>query len=374
MAYRVYLFAGSHPVYRSLVEFPPDNNFEVVSNIPPEAFINDRLSVYSPMKNRIRRVGVALSRLLGLPRVFLPPPGYDLIHSCRGFIPLTKTPSVIDFECVTSFANMDPVALQSARRMVLRLLSRPAIKYILPHSYAAARSVESVFGNAFSEKMRVVYPAAVPSPCVAHPGSRETFTILFVGKNFRIKGGVELYRAYKLLSREYKHMKLVIKSNPDEIPRKIVSDPGVHVITKILPYQEVLRLYCSADVFVLPTYMDTFGYVFLEAMAAGLPVIGTDVFAVPEIIQNGYNGFVIHSDIRWHDDRYLPRKEGLRFGSCAEEHIVNQLVDKIRMLIEDKSLLQEMSQNAIYLVTEGKFSIKFRNEVLREIYMSAVSG
>jgi glycosyltransferase involved in cell wall biosynthesis len=46
-------------------------------------------------------------------------------------------------------------------------------------------------------------------------------------------------------------------------------------------------------VFVLPSENETFGQVFIEAMSCGLPVIGTKVGGIPEIISDSYNGYLI---------------------------------------------------------------------------------
>jgi len=51
--------------------------------------------------------------------------------------------------------------------------------------------------------------------------------------------------------------------------------------------------YLSCDLFVLPSTVETFGLVVLEAMYAGLPIIATPVGCVPEIIRNGVNGYVV---------------------------------------------------------------------------------
>ena len=53
------------------------------------------------------------------------------------------------------------------------------------------------------------------------------------------------------------------------------------------------KLYASADIFVLPSFKETFGIVFLEAMHYGLPIITTNVSAMPELIEEGKNGFLV---------------------------------------------------------------------------------
>jgi glycosyltransferase involved in cell wall biosynthesis len=55
---------------------------------------------------------------------------------------------------------------------------------------------------------------------------------------------------------------------------------------------ELLNLYRRADLFVLPSLGECFGIATVEAMAAGLPVIASDVGGTADIIEHGGNGFI----------------------------------------------------------------------------------
>ena len=57
--------------------------------------------------------------------------------------------------------------------------------------------------------------------------------------------------------------------------------------------ENLKKLYASADIFVLPSFKETFGIVFLEAMHHGLPIITTNVSAMPELIEEGKNGLLV---------------------------------------------------------------------------------
>ncbi|MFN2433320.1 MAG: glycosyltransferase family 4 protein, partial [Gemmatimonadota bacterium] len=54
--------------------------------------------------------------------------------------------------------------------------------------------------------------------------------------------------------------------------------------------------YRQADVFVLTPHHEAFGNVFAEALASGLPVVGSEVGGVPELIREGLNGFLVAPD------------------------------------------------------------------------------
>ncbi|MEO1429953.1 MAG: glycosyltransferase family 4 protein [Cyanobacteria bacterium J06633_8] len=57
--------------------------------------------------------------------------------------------------------------------------------------------------------------------------------------------------------------------------------------------ENLKQLYASADIFVLPSLKETFGIVFLEAMHYGLPIITTNVSAMPELVKQGQNGILV---------------------------------------------------------------------------------
>jgi glycosyltransferase involved in cell wall biosynthesis len=60
-----------------------------------------------------------------------------------------------------------------------------------------------------------------------------------------------------------------------------------------IPHEDLVNLYSQTDIFVMPSLTEAFGVTFLEAMACGVPVIGTRVGGIPEIIQHGYNGLLV---------------------------------------------------------------------------------
>ena len=70
--------------------------------------------------------------------------------------------------------------------------------------------------------------------------------------------------------------------------------PGVTVHRGLTNGSVELRaLFQSADAFVLPTLADCFSIAAIEAMAAGLPVITTDVGGIGDIVIDGETGFLI---------------------------------------------------------------------------------
>ena len=60
-----------------------------------------------------------------------------------------------------------------------------------------------------------------------------------------------------------------------------------------LPFESLVAEYRNADVFCLPSLQEGFGIVFLEAMAAGLPIVACRAAAVPEVVPDGECGLLV---------------------------------------------------------------------------------
>ena len=65
-----------------------------------------------------------------------------------------------------------------------------------------------------------------------------------------------------------------------------------------LSFQALVTEYRNATVFALPSSQEGFGIVFLEAMASSLPIVAGRAAAVPELVEDGVNGFLVDPDDR----------------------------------------------------------------------------
>ena len=76
---------------------------------------------------------------------------------------------------------------------------------------------------------------------------------------------------------------------------KLVDKLGLAGRVKFVGYVENSKIggyLRNADIFILPSAADSFGIVFLEAMACGLPIIAARAGGVPEVVQDGFNGIL----------------------------------------------------------------------------------
>lgn len=122
-------------------------------------------------------------------------------------------------------------------------------------------------------------------------------TVLFVGREFDRKGGPVLLEAFRRVRTAVPNAKLLI-AGPKTLD---VQEPGVEFLGYLRKSEpaEASRLaaaFADADVFSLPTRHEPFGIVVLEAMFNGLPVVATDIWAIPEMVIEGETGFTVSRD------------------------------------------------------------------------------
>jgi glycosyltransferase involved in cell wall biosynthesis len=116
---------------------------------------------------------------------------------------------------------------------------------------------------------------------------------LFVGSDFERKGGLTLLEAWQLVVHMLPNAQLWIVG-----PKRPVGPPrrGVRWLGHLGDRRALARLYAKATLFVLPSRFEPWGHVFFEAMAHGLPCIGSSHGATPEIVRDGHTGLLVPAE------------------------------------------------------------------------------
>jgi glycosyltransferase involved in cell wall biosynthesis len=131
--------------------------------------------------------------------------------------------------------------------------------------------------------------------------------IIAVGRNHQKKGYDYLVDSLKYLNKKKNNFILIIigkntnnlnkrasdiKQEDNFFPIQEISSESSNDLTAF-PSKEIIELYKISDYFVLPSLLETFGNVKLEAMASGIPVITTDAPGARDAIENKINGLVV---------------------------------------------------------------------------------
>ncbi len=176
--------------------------------------------------------------------------------------------------------------LKTYKHYVNKRLFHSAAK-LLPWSTWAHDSLISDY-DVNPDKIEVVPPGVDLQRWT--PGWRDRagpLRVLFVGGDFYRKGGRLLLEAFRALPTGAAELILVTRS---EVP----NDTGITVHRNMQPNSpELIDLFRSCDMFVLPTEAEAFGIAAVEASAAGLPVIATAVGGLRDIVVDGETGFLL---------------------------------------------------------------------------------
>lgn len=228
------------------------------------------------------------------PNFLLPPliraAGVLTIHDLA-FINVPQTCS----DDVKRFADTVPKMASRANRIIVpsNHIAGEVADW-LPEEKERIRVVHPGVRRAFRERGGVLTPPRRASLGIADPYA------VFVGNVERRKNVDVLLGAFAQVRRAHPQAQLVIVGSPgvgwDEISERhasLLDGDGVRV-TGYLPDEEVAAIVRGARCFVYPSRYEGFGIPPLEAMAAGTPVVATDVASLPEAL--GPHATLVHPD------------------------------------------------------------------------------
>jgi spore coat protein SA len=141
-----------------------------------------------------------------------------------------------------------------------------------------------------------------------HYGLTDEPTVLFAGKLRESKGVHILVRAMARVWESAPRTVLVLVGGTEygrgrtmretpfmsQLRRDLAGAPGRVVLTGFIPPTDMPGAYLLGDIFVGPSQIEEgLGLVFLEAAAAGLPIIATRMGGIPEVVRDGFNGLLL---------------------------------------------------------------------------------
>ena len=317
-----------------------------------------------------------------------PRSGCSLIHSAQQLLRGSDLPYVLDFECVEVFCLYQRIALSRpwARRRLLDALADERCRFLLPWSQAAQRGIEAALGTQAAARLLPKTVPVLPAirPRVSRPAQRGTgpLRVLFVGTAFEAKGGVEAVQAIGRARGTHDVVLDLVSDVPARWQRTIEQDAGITVHPWPAPATRVEALFQEAHLLLFPSHMDTLGFVVLEAMAHGVPVLGTRHFAVPELVEDGVSGVLVAGENPLYGEdglccfaRTLPPPSAFRRAlRLPSEAYVSRLTAALARVAEDRDLHERLAAGAFARVVDGPLSVPRRQEALGRVYRDALAA
>ncbi|MDI9596980.1 MAG: glycosyltransferase family 4 protein, partial [Atribacterota bacterium] len=176
----------------------------------------------------------------------------------------------------------------------------------------------------------------------------EQIIFLFVGRLEKQKGLNYLIKALNILKKEYSQFMVWIigRGSEEDNLKRLVKKYDLQSYIKFLgnkSNEEISSYYLNSDVFILPSIWEGFPLTLLEAWAAGLPVIISDVGNVSEICWDGENALIVPP------------------GNSRK------ITEAMKLLINNESLREKLGENGKKLVAK-KYSWEKISKEFETIY------
>lgn len=227
---------------------------------------------------------------------------------------------------------------RSVNGFVKRLLYYMIVNYsyrYCDHIICVSRAIAEEV-NFFKGKLSVVYNGVDVSLFKErdYDETRASVVISFVARLVKEKGIWEALFTLEQLRSEY-NIEFNIVGTGDQLEKikKYIKDHKIEGFY-VKGYQSnVISILNSSDIFLLPSYYESFGLSICEAMSIGLPIVSTQVGGIPEIVRNEIEGFLVDVENE------------------------SSLLDALRELIVDSRLRITMGKRSRQRVVE-KFSLE----------------
>lgn len=193
-----------------------------------------------------------------------------------------------------------------------------------------------------SDDRLYVLPNSVPDidprkRLIGAGGHRNNTTVIFLSNLVPTKGPMEFLKMAKVVSERESSVRFVLAGQHTyrDFSQELMEYVERQNLQDIVEFRGAVfgetkeKLFQDAHLMVFPTYKETFGLVNIEAMQWGLPVISSDVGAIPDIIQDGINGFIV------------------------DPHNITQIANRVLQLIRNPDLRQSMGQAGRKLYEEN---------------------
>lgn len=342
----IYIFAPSYPGYNEnedgvyrYYSVPSPTNPDYTLALPIFPGMNnllkrldlDIIHVHSPFT--MGRVGLHYARRYDIPIVFTYHTLYD------------------------QYVHYVPVAQDLARDVTIKYSKHFCNQ--CDHIIVPSREVEVILGNYDIKTARSVIPTGVPIEKFNNGDNKwlrshydipeQNRILLFVGRLTKEKNLDFLLNAFKNIHDEAPDTTLVLtaqgplegelKKQAQNLGFSLEQDV---IFTGALPFDTLVNVYYSADLFVFSSVTETQGLVLIEAMAAGLPVVAVKAYGVRDMVDDGINGYLAPCDIE-------------------------QFAAAVCRLLQDENTLRRFSRNA--LLKADSLSSHNMAKRLEEVYL-----
>lgn len=184
-------------------------------------------------------------------------------------------------------------------------------------------------------------------------GARHAGLVLYVGALRRRKGVESLARAARIFLRECETARLVCIGYENDLTWQHVHGlTGFSERASMIPFApqtEVARWMRRANVYAMPSFYESCGNGWLEAQAAGVPVVGSRLSCGPEVVRDGETGLL------------------------ADPHSAEDVAEKVLTLLRNSDLAQRVGEKGVE-AAKGRFAVDVAVRQTEAFYSACLSA
>lgn len=176
----------------------------------------------------------------------------------------------------------------------------------------------------------------------------DTIDITYIGTLGKHKGVHTLINAFKTIDDENVRLHIIGKGYDEEEFKEMAKDDDRIIFHGFVDNKDIMKYYELTNILVIPSICyDNSPLVIYESFSTGTPVIGSNIGGIPELIDDGYNGFLFESDnsdsLKEKLVKIINNKELLKtfednaFNSLPSDSMdtmINQMIDEYNKLVE----------------------------------------
>jgi glycosyltransferase involved in cell wall biosynthesis len=357
------------------------NNYGSAFTTPREP--RENTLVRRPFPTQLRR----LWRPLDGAAVWDPRERWDLMHSFNR-VPVTAKPFLVTFE--SALPRTYGRAYAVARNVLRERLVRDNCRGVIALSDYAVRRTRGLNADwaglpRLEAKMQVIHPnlpllRREPKPLPGGP-----IRLVFVGRQWARKGGVVAVRLAAKARQRGLPVEVTIVSpltyganvytdHPDAgryaADVRLLDGPNV-TVHRSLGNEDVLRLMAESTFTLLPTVNDTYGFTVLEGFSVGTPTIVSRTGALPEVVRDEVNGYLLDvptDDVG--DWVHLHERSWDRLDALYES-MADQVIERIEAFLDAPDTYEALSEGAIDQIRRSHEAATVGAQ-LEAVYASAV--
>lgn len=301
--------------------------------------------------------------------------GQDINFSFNRFLK-SERPYVIYLENPSALVNYSWRVLIKKKfaKRIRQCLSDKNLKGIVCMSNACKNTVNMYYEIPKHIKIDCIYPLVSEDKewnidYVKNKAEQEKVECLFVSQFFRLKGGEDIVETMIRLEEENYPVHITMITNQKDISpeyqEKIRASNCIDVIEFGMSKEKLNVFYQQAAILLHPTRGDSFALVVLEAMKYGCALIATDLYAIPEMIEDGKNGYLLNPYYRnWNKDntpnfKVMEHHKETILSGFVDEDIVNTMCEILKDLSTDREKLESLCMESYNKALHGMFSEKY---------------